>query len=426
MKCKSCAILIPASFFAAFSFAQTAPKELPLISMGAGMTYFSGDVGKTTHTGGAYRSGFRFGIEQRFGNWFGAELFGFYGTLSKSERSLTLNRNFETPVICAGLNGVIHLDNDVLLPKNSVLSPYLTAGFNWMSFDPHGDLKDAHGNPYYYWSNGSIHSVAENSPGAVLSPTVQRDYTYETKLTDSTNNYARTSFAVPVGAGLRFRFTPNFGANVQVSYNITFTDYLDNVKDGGNDSWLWFGCSLYYKFGRNPDRIKSNDAGNRQFLNEDSDGDGVADLSDKCADTPKGVKVDGDGCPVDSDGDGVADYLDKEPGTKKGATVDANGVTIDFDKIAAQAAKDSLNAAQKSNFLSNPGDSTLAQGDKDVKRSGTNGNCSIPDEFRPADANNDCIITADEINKVIDHYFDGEGNWTVDSINRLIDYYFDQ
>jgi len=57
----------------------------------------------------------------------------------------------------------------------------------------------------------------------------------------------------------------------------------------------------------------------------DSDGDGVTDDLDKCPDTPKGVKVDADGCPVDSDGDGVPDYLDKCPDTPKGVAVDSNG-----------------------------------------------------------------------------------------------------
>ncbi len=54
----------------------------------------------------------------------------------------------------------------------------------------------------------------------------------------------------------------------------------------------------------------------------DSDDDGVPDSIDKCPDTPKGVKVDKDGCPIDSDGDGVPDYLDKCPDTPKGVKVD--------------------------------------------------------------------------------------------------------
>ena len=63
----------------------------------------------------------------------------------------------------------------------------------------------------------------------------------------------------------------------------------------------------------------------------DSDGDGVPDYLDKCPDTPKGVKVDKDGCPVDSDGDGVPDYLDKCPGTQAGVKVDKDGCPLDSD-----------------------------------------------------------------------------------------------
>ncbi len=57
----------------------------------------------------------------------------------------------------------------------------------------------------------------------------------------------------------------------------------------------------------------------------DSDGDGVPDHLDKCPDTPRGVTVDTQGCPIDSDGDGVADYLDKCPGTPPGVRVDTEG-----------------------------------------------------------------------------------------------------
>ena len=47
--------------------------------------------------------------------------------------------------------------------------------------------------------------------------------------------------------------------------------------------------------------------------NADSDGDGVNNDKDKCPGTPKGVKVDANGCALDSDKDGVANYQDKCP-----------------------------------------------------------------------------------------------------------------
>ncbi len=64
---------------------------------------------------------------------------------------------------------------------------------------------------------------------------------------------------------------------------------------------------------------------------KDSDGDGVLDGLDKCADTPKGAKIDATGCPTDADGDGVFDGLDECADTPKGATVDAKGCTRDSD-----------------------------------------------------------------------------------------------
>ena len=66
---------------------------------------------------------------------------------------------------------------------------------------------------------------------------------------------------------------------------------------------------------------------------KDADRDGVPDKLDLCPDTPKGVKVDKNGCPFDSDGDGVPDYLDKCPGTPKEAAsfVDKDGCFVDSD-----------------------------------------------------------------------------------------------
>jgi len=65
----------------------------------------------------------------------------------------------------------------------------------------------------------------------------------------------------------------------------------------------------------------------------DSDGDGIVDLLDQCADTPAGTTVDWSGCPeaADTDGDGVIDDDDDCPGTATDAEVDANGCEIVYD-----------------------------------------------------------------------------------------------
>ena len=60
----------------------------------------------------------------------------------------------------------------------------------------------------------------------------------------------------------------------------------------------------------------------------DSDGDGVQNSLDQCANTPAGEAVDSNGCSasqLDDDNDGVMNNVDQCPNTPAGETVDANG-----------------------------------------------------------------------------------------------------
>jgi outer membrane protein OmpA-like peptidoglycan-associated protein len=64
----------------------------------------------------------------------------------------------------------------------------------------------------------------------------------------------------------------------------------------------------------------------------DSDGDGILNNRDRCANTPAGAQVNDLGCPADNDGDGVANGIDRCPNTALGAIVDATGCTRDSDQ----------------------------------------------------------------------------------------------
>jgi OOP family OmpA-OmpF porin len=63
----------------------------------------------------------------------------------------------------------------------------------------------------------------------------------------------------------------------------------------------------------------------------DTDGDGVQDRTDVCADTPLGVRVDSSGCRLDGDRDGVFDEDDRCLSTPPGVRVDAGGCRVDTD-----------------------------------------------------------------------------------------------
>lgn len=60
----------------------------------------------------------------------------------------------------------------------------------------------------------------------------------------------------------------------------------------------------------------------------DSDGDGVPDKRDACADNRPGEKVDCDGCTLDKDADGVVDWLDLCANTPYGSRVDGDGCPL--------------------------------------------------------------------------------------------------
>ena len=73
--------------------------------------------------------------------------------------------------------------------------------------------------------------------------------------------------------------------------------------------------------------------GNENTPPADTDGDGIYDVIDQCANTPAGTVVDWSGCPeaADTDGDGVIDDDDDCPDSTADAEVDADGCEIVYD-----------------------------------------------------------------------------------------------
>ncbi len=106
-------------------------------------------------------------------------------------------------------------------------------------------------------------------------------------------DYAAPSF----GAGLNIRMGPSVMLNLQEMLLYSTGDNKDGYTANSNDAYLQHTVGLTFNFGKK----------------KDADKDGVADRMDKCADTPPGIAVDKDGCPLDKDKDGIADYQDACP-----------------------------------------------------------------------------------------------------------------
>lgn len=84
----------------------------------------------------------------------------------------------------------------------------------------------------------------------------------------------------------------------------------------------------------------SKDAG---LLQPDTDGDGVNDKDDQCADTPEGAPVNESGCEPDADGDGVPDGRDDCGDTAADTTVNDKGCPAAVAAAPAAAPLDADN-----------------------------------------------------------------------------------
>ena len=113
-------------------------------------------------------------------------------------------------------------------------------------------------------------------------------------------NPSKIDFAAPsFGGGINFRFGKTVNLNLQETFIYSTSDKRDgnNIMTKENDFYLLHTVGVTFNFGKK----------------KDADQDGVSDRYDKCPNTPSGVVVDKDGCPLDMDKDGVPDYLDKCP-----------------------------------------------------------------------------------------------------------------
>ncbi len=115
-----------------------------------------------------------------------------------------------------------------------------------------------------------------------------------------------------LAGGVRLWMTDNVGLRLEARD----IHWLPNEDGLRSVDYVSIGAGLTIALGATP---------------RDTDGDGVPDKRDRCPDTPRGARVDANGCPIDSDGDKVFDGLDKCENTPKGCTVDASGCPSDAD-----------------------------------------------------------------------------------------------
>lgn len=206
--------------------------------------------------------------------------------------------SFDASMYNLNLLAKYKLNNGYILKETARFAPYLLGGLG-------ANLSVA---------NGAA-EIAAASSSSSLDPSIFWAGLLSDKKTVNPNLYG--------GLGVNIRVTEAISVAVQTAIIRPFTDKID----------AWYP---ELEANKHVDFFTENTVGVNISLGKskkkDSDGDGVPDKLDKCPDTPAGVPVDADGCPLDSDKDGVPDYLDKCPNTPPGVKVDADGCPLDTDK----------------------------------------------------------------------------------------------
>lgn len=155
------------------------------------------------------------------------------------------------------LNLKYKLNNGYIFKETSAIAPFLVAGL---------------GGTYINSKQYTVFSDAEIMDGKI-----------------------KANFSL--GAGVLVQFNDRVGLEYANTLQVPLDDSWDGVDQGDFDMYLQHSLGLVFNL-KKP---------------KDTDGDGIQDRKDICADTPSGVTVDSKGCPVDKDNDSVADYLDKCP-----------------------------------------------------------------------------------------------------------------
>lgn len=348
-----------------------------------------------------------------------------------SYADLQQNLNFETGITAFSFSLEYRFGH--LFSPTTLIRPYISLGVESVHFSAKGDLTDAAGMNYHYWSDGSIRDMDQGVSDPGMAQILHRDYSYETDLRlreqniFGLGNYSQQTLSFPVEAGFHFRIDQRSSISVGVSYHYTLSDMLDNVAyEGtsvrgkkGNDSYLYPHVAFHF------DLFKPEPPFTDLFLSgpydplmmEDEDSDGIIDWHDRCPFTPARVEVDTSGCPLDGDRDGVPDYQDLEPQSAPGAWVDPDGTTVTEEEFLSRM--EYRNQAMKREEVAAYMDAILSE-------YMLGPSLEIPDKYKPLDTDGDGELSYDELLRSIDQYFDYQLDLSLEELRELNEFFFSQ
>jgi hypothetical protein len=423
---------------------------LPEFSVAPGVFKFIGDIGYNKANEPLLgKSGFQ--VELQFRIRSGLSVSGMFlsGQLEGDDRTRAGALNFRTTLFAEGI--MFRYDFINRKQASQVLIPYLNAGIEYVFFKTYSDLLDANGNEYHYWTDGSIRNLAQSDTGADNAVRLFRDHDFETNVRDANpdglGKYRQSSWAIPIGAGVRFVISPRVSMQLGSVLHLVNSDLLDGMSEKGNgqrkgnpsdDKFLFTSAAFRYDFsvagseGRRKKLRKAELSGVdfNALVMEDADKDGIPDVKDDSSATPSSILVDASGKPFDKDNDGIPDYRDLELNSAPDAVVTVDGVTITEEMIEEKFIRDSLSAIPALVEYIQSYDRLTERNPAFEKTQLEKLNASkpfrakVPEIYRRLDTDANEYISPREISIAIDEYLSGKSNYSIPEFYNLIDIFF--
>lgn len=302
------------------------------ISAGAGVANYLGDLIEHTRLYSQSSFAFSAGAAYAFTNHFSARVdIGVQQVKAADSKNTgaqykARNLSFKSNVFDVSVSAEYNILN---MNKTYPFTPYLSAGVGVMFFNPYAN--DLSGKKQYLRELGTEGQGLAGFPGI----------------------YSKTAVIFPIAFGFKYDVSNKLMLQVEFNYRITGTDYLDDVSFNGypgkalldarnpttamftwrgnevggepyptnlklprgnpdnKDGYYTTQFKVAYKFKTKSKSKKVVDPISPPPVVEppkDRDGDGIADVEDKCPDIAGKASL--QGCP-DADGDGIADNEDK-------------------------------------------------------------------------------------------------------------------
>jgi len=216
--------------------------SLPILKIFGGGLMYIGDLQNEENFRRywGFRPAFGGGVDQRFGKWFGLSANFTYGWVASERKTLQEFVNFRSRIINVDIRTMFHLD--YLLMKKQLVSPYVSCGLGYINFKTFSDLKDANGQTYYLWNDGQLRNQPQNQTQQGFPEVLKRDYTFETDITPSKNNFIN----FPVSIGFQFKMHRYWNYYLESNYFFTLSKFTESSLQRRRDSYFFLNTGIRF------------------------------------------------------------------------------------------------------------------------------------------------------------------------------------